>query len=83
MNKLKLILYVSAVLLIAIPTLIVFISDASFSSTTSNTIITISIVFIVLGKVINIVEKKKENNRIAIDIGVIVGLAIVILLRWL
>jgi uncharacterized membrane protein len=82
MNKLKLILYVSAVLIIATPTLIVFISDTTFSSTTSNTVITISIVFIVLGKIINIIEKKKENNRIAIDIGVIVGLAIVILLRW-
>ncbi|MFC0561520.1 histidine kinase [Halalkalibacter alkalisediminis] len=81
MDKFKLFLYLSAVLLIVIPTIIVFMSDVTFTAAFSSTVIITSIVLVILGKLITVFQKRKENKSFAIDIGAIVGLSIVITLK--
>lgn len=83
MGKLKWILYLAAILLIAIPTLIVLISDATFSSTFSHTIISVAIIFVILGKMITVLEKRKKHQSVAPDIGIIIGLFIVFIIDLL
>jgi uncharacterized integral membrane protein len=77
MNKLKWFLYFSAVLLILIPILIVAMSDVSFNSTFSNTVISIALISVILGKTITILQKRKENKSSASDIGAVIGLCII------
>ncbi|WP_234946586.1 histidine kinase [Bacillus sp. m3-13] len=73
-------MYTVAGLLIVIPTMYVFIADTYFSSVTSNILISIAILLVILGKFISVFEKKKENSRYAVDIGAIIGLAIVLII---
>ncbi|MGD6776796.1 hypothetical protein [Sutcliffiella horikoshii] len=80
MEKVKWFLYTVAGLLIVIPTMYVFIADTYFSSVTSNILISIAILLVILGKFISVFEKKKENSRYAVDIGAIIGLAIVLII---
>ncbi|WP_245840058.1 hypothetical protein [Sutcliffiella horikoshii] len=47
---------------------------------TSNILISIAILLVILGKLISVFEKKKENGRYAVDIGAIIGLAIVLII---
>ncbi|ART75366.1 histidine kinase [Sutcliffiella horikoshii] len=80
MEKVRWFLYTVAGLLIVIPTMYVFIADTYFSSVTSNILISIAILLVILGKLISVFEKKKENGRYAVDIGAIIGLAIVLII---
>ena len=83
MRKLKLFLYLSAVLLMGIPTSIVLISeDVTFSSKFSNTIISTALGLVIIGKSITLYQKRKDNKSFAPDIGVIIGLAIVLVTRF-
>lgn len=77
-GKFRTILYVSAVLIIIIPIVIVLMSDVTFSPTLSHTMISTSIVFLILGKMITLFEKKSKNKSHALDVGAIIGLAIVL-----
>ncbi|MGD6779936.1 histidine kinase [Sutcliffiella horikoshii] len=83
MGKVKWFLYTVAGLLIVIPTMYVFIADTYFSSVTSNILISIAILLVILGKFISVFEKKKENSRYAVDIGAIIGLAIVLIIGFI
>ncbi len=76
-------MYLSAVLLIVIPTIIVLVSDVTFTATFSSTVIVISIVLVILGKLITVFQKRKENKSFAVDIGALIGLSIVITLRFI
>ncbi|UAL48205.1 histidine kinase [Sutcliffiella horikoshii] len=80
MEKVKWFMYTVAGLLIVIPTMYVFIFDTGFSSLTSNILISIAILLVILGKLISVIEKKKENRSYAVDIGAIIGLSIVLIL---
>ncbi|TYS58742.1 histidine kinase [Sutcliffiella horikoshii] len=80
MEKVRWFLYTVAGLLIVIPTMYVFIADTYFSSVTSNILISKAILLVILGKLISVFEKKKENGRYAVDIGAIIGLAIVLII---
>ncbi|WP_404469779.1 histidine kinase [Sutcliffiella horikoshii] len=80
MEKVKWFMYTVAGLLIVIPTMYVFIFDTGFSSLTSNILISIAILLVILGKLISVIEKKKENRNYAVDIGAIIGLSIVLIL---
>ncbi|MGD6993265.1 histidine kinase [Sutcliffiella horikoshii] len=80
MEKVRWFLYTVAGLLIVIPTMYVFIADTYFSSVTSNILISIAILLVILGKLISVFKKKKENGRYAVDIGAIIGLAIVLII---
>ncbi|WP_226683188.1 histidine kinase [Sutcliffiella horikoshii] len=83
MAKVKWLMYTAAGLLIAIPTMYVIISDISFSSVTSNILISIAILLVILGKFISVVDKKKEKKRYAVDMGAIIGLSIVLIIRFI
>lgn len=80
MEKVKWYMFTVAGLLIVIPTMYVFIFDTGFSSLTSNILISIAILLVILGKLISVIEKKKENRSYAVDIGAIIGLSIVLIL---
>lgn len=82
-GKLKLLLYLSAILLIVIPIAIVLMSDVPFSSTFSHTIISTAIILLILGKMITLFEKKKENKSFAPDTGIIIGLSVVLILNFI
>lgn len=81
MEKVKWFMYTVAGLLIVIPTIYVLISDISFSSVTSNILISTSLLLVILGKLISVMDKKKVNRSYAVDIGAITGLSIVFILR--
>jgi predicted tellurium resistance membrane protein TerC len=82
LEKLKWFLYLSAVLLIGIPISIVLMDDnVTFSSTFSNTVISTAIVLVILGKMINIYIKRKENKSFVSDVGIIIGIFIVLVAR--
>lgn len=83
MGKLKVFLYLSAALLIVIPTLIVFMSDLPFSSTFSSTVISIAIILMNLGILLTVFQKRKENKNIAGEIGAIIGLSIVLIIHFI
>ncbi|MBD8071082.1 histidine kinase [Bacillus sp. PS06] len=83
MNKLKWILYWSGASLIIIPTIVVLISDdVTFNSTISNIVINTAIILVILGKMITIFEKKKGNKSFVPDIGAVIGLFIVLVIRF-
>ncbi|WP_078427482.1 histidine kinase [Alkalihalobacterium alkalinitrilicum] len=82
MNKLKWFLYLSGASLIVIPTSVVLMSeDVTFSATLSNTVISSAIILVILGKMITILEKRKVNKSFVPDIGAVIGLFIVLVLR--
>ena len=82
MEKLKWFLYFIAIMCLFIPISIVLMSDnVTYSSTFSNVVITMALVLVILGKMIDIYEKKKESKSYATDIGIIIGLSIVLVIR--
>ncbi|MBM4763718.1 histidine kinase [Bacillus sp. B15-48] len=84
MEKLKWFLYLSAVLLVGVPMSIVLMSDdVTFSSTFSHSIISTAFVLVILGKMITVQEKRKDNKRFASDIGIMIGLSIVLVTRFI
>ncbi|WP_404448565.1 histidine kinase [Sutcliffiella horikoshii] len=83
MEKVKWFMYTVAGLLIVIPTMYVIISDTSFSSVASNVLIFIAILLVILGKLISLLDKKKENRSYAVDMGAIIGLSIVLIIRFI
>jgi len=83
LEKVKWFMYTVAGLLILIPTMYVIISDTSFSSVTSNFLIFLAILLVILGKLISLLDKKKENRSYAFDMGAIIGLSIVLIIRFI
>ena len=84
MYKLKWFMYFSATLLIFIPTSVVLMSDdVTFSSLFSNVVISTAIVLVILGIMVTIFEKKKANKSFAPDIGAVIGLLIVLFIRFI
>lgn len=84
MYKLKWFMYFSAALLIFIPTSVVLMSDdVTFSSLFSNVVISTAIVLVILGIMVTIFEKKKANKSFAPDIGAVIGLLIVLFIRFI
>lgn len=54
----------------------------TFSSAFSNIIISTAIVLVILGKMLNIYIKRKENKSFVSDVGVIIGIFIVLVARF-
>nr|WP_246879848.1 histidine kinase [Bacillus suaedae] len=76
-------LYLSAALLIFIPISIVLMSDTiTFSSTFSKIVISTGIILVIFGKVLSLLEKRKENKSFSTDIGIITGLLIALVARF-
>ncbi|WP_026909111.1 hypothetical protein [Paucisalibacillus globulus] len=80
MNKWKLPLYIIAILLVIIPTIIVLITDIPFSSTFSRSVLSAAIILVILGKMITIIEKRKHTKSFAPDVGIVIGLSIALVL---
>ncbi|MDX5473924.1 MAG: histidine kinase [Bacillaceae bacterium] len=82
MGKLKWLLYLLAVTFLSIPTAIVLMQDdITYSTTLISIFITAALVLAILGKMIDIYEKRIENKSVASDIGIIIGLLIVLVTR--
>lgn len=81
MEKTKWLLYLSSFLLIIIPIFKVIITDVPLSSFFSHSVISTAILLVIIGKMITIFEKRKESKRFAQDIGVIIGLSLVLFIR--
>lgn len=79
MNKLIKILYLLASLVIIIPISIVIITDTAFSSSVSKMSITIAFIFLILGNILSILKKKKEDKDIKMDIGLTIGFLIALI----
>ncbi|WP_050606768.1 hypothetical protein [Clostridium niameyense] len=77
-GNLNLILYALALLVIFIPISVVLITNSPFSANVSKIFITISAIFIMVGKLITIFKKQERESR-SIDIGIIAGMLIVLL----
>ncbi|AJA46997.1 hypothetical protein CPAST_c08970 [Clostridium pasteurianum DSM 525 = ATCC 6013] len=85
MNKLDLILYIKtgnissllylmALLIILIPITIVFVTDVPFSSTFSKISINTAFAFVMAGKILTLIKKKKTDKNIFVDIGILIGI---------
>lgn len=83
MDKWKLFLYLSAILLIVIPISIVLMTDVPFHSIFSHTVLNAAIILVILGKMITIFEKRKESKSYAPDLGAIIGLSIVLIIGFI
>ena len=83
MNKLIFSLYIIAILLVVIPTIIVLITDIPFSSTFSRTVLIVAIILVILGKMITIIEKRKHTKSFAPDIGIVIGLSTALVLSFI
>lgn len=79
-NKLSLILYLIAGLVIFGPILIVLITGNAFSSFHSKLFLTIAITFVIIGRTLTMVKKAKEDRTVLWGgIGSIIGLLIVLI----
>lgn len=83
MGKWKFFLYLIAVLLIIIPLVTVLITDVPFSSIFSHIVLSSAISLVIIGKLITIFERRKENHSFAPDLGVVIGLFIVLVIRFI
>ena len=82
-GKLTTILYYLAVLIIIIPVIIVFVTDTPFNSYFSKIVIGTAGIFIIIGKLFVIINKKKENKSISGDIGILTGITLALIERIL
>lgn len=73
-GKLSRVLYLIASLIILIPISIVLITDVPFSSAFTNISIGISYIFVIIGKTLTILNKKKGDKDLPVDIGILIGI---------
>ena len=81
MEKIKWMLYIGALLLIGIPMLFVFTESVTFSSFVRHMLIGSSIGLLIAGLVINAHQKRKANKSFTVDIGIAIGLLLVLVFR--
>lgn len=83
MNKWKSFFYISALLLIVIPTMMVIVTDVPFSSMFSNSVISTSIILLIIGQSMTIDENRKQAKNVAPNIGIIIALTLVLIVRFI
>lgn len=79
LSYLNLILYLIAAIIIILPISIVMVSDITLSETFSKVLISISFIFIAVGKFITFFKKNKGDKTKINDLAVIVGFLIVLI----
>lgn len=78
-NKLKLMLYITAVLMILVPISKVLITGISYNSTYSKISISMALMLVIVGKVHTVFRTVRKDNSIPkAGIGSIIGLLIVL-----
>lgn len=76
-------MYIIASLLVFIPIAIVFVTETGFNSFVSKIIISTAVTLIILGKILTVIKKGKKDSSIPKDIGIIIGLLIVLISKVL
>lgn len=66
-----------------IPISIVLATEITFSAIVSKILISTALAFIILGKIITVIKKGKNHHSIPKDIGIVIGLVIVLISRLL
>lgn len=82
-TRLSSILYIIAALLVFIPISIVLVMEITFSAIVSKILISTTLTLIILGKILTIIKKGKNDHSIPKDIGIVIGLLIVLISRLL
>ncbi|GAA0730444.1 hypothetical protein GCM10008905_31760 [Clostridium malenominatum] len=77
------ILYIIAALLVFIPTSIVLVTEFTFSSFFSKIFLSAALTLIIVGKILTIIKKSKNDKSIPKDVGIIIGLLIVLVSKLL
>jgi len=77
LSYLNLVLYLIAAIIIILPISIVMVTDITLSDTFSKVLISISFIFISVGKFITFFKKNKGDKTKINDLAVIVGFLIV------
>ncbi|QAA31389.1 hypothetical protein [Clostridium manihotivorum] len=67
-------LYLLGILILVIPMLIASITENGFSSISTKIFLSTSFTLILIGKILSTIKRKKANENIAIDIGLILGI---------
>ena len=78
-GKATTILYYLAVLIIIIPLSIVLVTDTAFNSSFSKIIIGLAGFLFIIGKLLVIINKKKENKNISGDVGILTGITLALI----
>ncbi len=78
-GKLTNIAYYMATLIIIIPICIVLVTNTSVNPSFSKILIGISGLFIIIGKLLVVINKKKENKNISIDMGILTGIILALI----
>ncbi|WP_010233579.1 hypothetical protein [Clostridium arbusti] len=79
-NRLNLILYIIAALMIFIPMSIVFVTGKSFDSFHSKVFVGVAITFVIVGRILTIVKKTIYDKCVPwVDIGIISGIFITLI----
>jgi hypothetical protein len=76
-------LYIAAFLLIIIPICIVIITDVGFSHTFSKITISSALILILIGKILNVLNKDKKDKSLLMDITSIFVLLITLIIMLL
>ncbi|WP_042146864.1 hypothetical protein [Paucisalibacillus sp. EB02] len=79
--KYSLVLYILALLLLVVPVLITLGTDENYGLTWHLLFTNIAIGFLLLGKVLSLIQKRKENKSIIADTSIIVVLFIIFVPR--
>lgn len=75
-GKLTRALYLTAALMVLVPIFIVLITDVHFSSGSSNISTVAAYIFVIIGKILTILNKKKGDKERPVDIGILTGILI-------
>lgn len=78
-NQISIILYALGIMIIIIPSLIIFISGGGFSAHFSKVILSIAMICMEIGLIIKAIVKREEGKFIVKEIGIIIGLLLVII----
>ena len=82
MNKLSQILYIIAVVVLLILLILVSVADFTFSGFVGRSITNTAITLFLIGLILTIVQKKKEDKKISADVGIVIGISIVLVSRF-
>lgn len=82
-KRIRFALYFISIMLLVIPACVVIVTDVPFSPISTKVFICTSISLIIIGNVLNVVEKGLKDKSTHINIGFIIGLFIVLINRVL
>lgn len=80
-NKWSLFLYIIAFIIILASIFIVLVKDVALDVTLGRTLVSIALILVIIGKLLTVLEKRKANLRISADIGIVIGLLVVLVFR--